>query len=223
MAGVPFWGGDPRDGEDEKNAWDYCWLGDDLLPGIVEDVDVPDGGRDVDAQKAKGDNGVTLKDNGVGAKTVTITLRMWDQEHHEAWKGVRERIDPANPGNIRKPLTITHPKAVEEKIKGVYVKQIVVSHPSPVSGRTATITCVEWFPQPKAAKSEQKIKPAGAGPSGRLGLPGEALPLDGREGLDGLNFGPDPKSPHRDIGVDRERQLAEEAARKRALDAAVDS
>jgi hypothetical protein len=214
VAGVPFWGGDPNDGADEKNAWDFCWLGDDLLPGIVEDFDVSDNGRDVDEQKAKGDNGVALKDNGVGASKVTITLRMWEERHHEAWQEVRRRIDPKNPGGLRTPLAIVHPRATEEQIKGVYVKRIDAQLPNAKSGRTVVIECIEWFPQPKPAKSSQSKKPAG---DRRQGLPGETISLSAIEGIDGVDLGPEPKSRHKDIGVDAERARLANEARKKAL------
>lgn len=209
MAATPFWGGGNEPG-DAARAWDFCWLGDDLLPGIVEDVDVSGNGRDVDKQKAKGDNGVTLKDNGVGAAKVTITLRLWDPEHHEAWQAIRRRIDPKNPGGLRTPLTITHPRATEEGIKGIYVERIDAKHPSAVSGRTIVIECTEWFPAPKPAKSKQEKKPDGAGGQ-RLGLPGEAIPLSAIEGIDGIDLGPEPAGRGKrdqDIVRDAERQAA---------------
>jgi hypothetical protein len=217
VSATPFWGGG-NDPGDEARAWDFCWLGDDLLPGIVEDVEVTGNGRDVDKQKAKGEDGVTLKDNGVGSAQITITLRLWDPEHHASWQEVRRRIDPKNPGGLRAPLTITHPRATEEGIKGVYVERIDAQHPSAVSGRTIVIECSEWFPAPKPAKTSQKQKPTAS--DRRQGLPGEAITLNAIEGIDGIDFGPEPRSRNKDIGVDAERIKAAEAARKAALDKA---
>jgi hypothetical protein len=190
MGAIPYWG-DRDEGEDEDaRSWDFCWLGDDLLPGVAT-VEVTDNGRDVDVQKPKGSNGVSLKDNGVGAAKVKITLQIYTGTQYDAWLKLRKRIDPKNAGGIREPKTISHPETDEAGVKGVYVKQIQAAPPTAKSGRTYTIDCVEWFPQPVKAKSTQKIKPPGNA-SGRQGLPGETIPLTAVEGLDGLDLGPEP-------------------------------
>lgn len=204
-----MWGGDPRK-PDERNLWDVCWLGDDLLPGIVDDIEIDDNGRDVDEQKAKGNNGVSLKDNGVGAAKIKITFRYWTQVQHEAWLDVRKRIDPKNPGGIRAPLVPRHPRFDEESIKGIYVKRIDPGMPNAVSGRKVVIEAVEWFPAAKPAKTTQKVKPKGGDEQKRQGLPGEAVPFSAVEGLDGLDLGPEPNTADKERELDRE--LASRAA-----------
>lgn len=209
MAAIPYWGDDPDEGEDpEARSWDFCWLGDDFLPGLST-VKVSDNGREIQKKKSKGKVGATLTDNGVGPATVTITLRIWTSAQYAAWLPIRKRIDPKNPGAIRAPTRIRHPETDEAQIKGVYVTQIEATPPT-ANGRTYTITCTEWFPQPKDVKATQKIKEDGAATNEKKHrVPGETIQLTGVEGgLEGLDLGT--KDPNEDA--------IEDDLRKRALD-----
>lgn len=144
----PFW---VDEGGSEK-AWDFCWLGDDLLPGIV-DVDAAKA-REVDKQKGHSDDGAHLADKGYVPGTVSIRLRIWRREQWERWQVVRPNIDPQF-GRLRTPLPILHPEAQDAKIDTVYVEKISSSSPQKGGVKVIHIECVQWFP-PKPAKSDQK-------------------------------------------------------------------
>src|SRR5688572_32514624 len=92
MARIPFWGGETL----EEQAWNFVWLGEDLLPGIAEVT--AEKGRAIDVQKSPGSDGATIKDNGFEPGTVDITLRILTREQWEAWQDVLPKIDPQKAG-----------------------------------------------------------------------------------------------------------------------------
>ena len=153
MGAQPFW---VDEGGDEQ-AWDFCWLGEDLLPGLVE---VEAGkSRDVDVQKNKGTDGAALSDDGYVPAAVTITLRMWTREQWAAWQDVYPKIDPQRPGGLRQPLSIVHPEPNHRGIDTIYVTSISGSSPRRGGVKTETIECLQWFPAPKPVKKSTKPKP----------------------------------------------------------------
>jgi len=156
MAGVPFW----ADGSLDAQAWNFCWLGEDFLPGLVE-VEV-DKGRAVDKQKSKGSDGPTLKDEGYEGAVVTITLTIWTAEQWDAWQSVRPKIDPQRAGGLRTPLAIDHPETQDAGVATVYVRRIRSGAPRG-SKKTYTLDCLEWFAAPKETKTEKKPKTKDAG------------------------------------------------------------
>lgn len=152
MARVPFWADDSL----EAHAWDFCWLGENNLPGICS-VEV-DGGRDVDAQKSKGTNGPTIKDEGTEGAKVSISVKMWKAEQHEQWGITLAAIDPLRNNAVQTPFEIHHPATDERQIKYVYVTNVSASQPAPGGVRTVQIECRQWFPQPKPTKTSNKPK-----------------------------------------------------------------
>lgn len=155
MPSAPFWGGDTI----EESAWNFCWLGEDLLPGIVE-VTCPKT-RSVDVKKQKGTDGAELEDTGYEPAKVTIKLKITDAEQWEAWLAVLPKIDPQKPGGLRQPLAILHPEPNSMGVTTVYVTTISGDPPTARSGKTITIECLQWFPAPKATKTSKTPKTKG--------------------------------------------------------------
>ena len=149
---VPYW----ADGSEEASAWDFCWLGDDLLPGVVTDFKCPNRRR-LDQQASPGKDGVTLKDTGYELTAGSITFRMWTREQQEAWVGVRRRIDPKLRGT-RTPLPILHPQTVEAGISTVWIEEVDAGQPNSLDGRYVTIRWQEWTTSTRLAKVSKTTK-----------------------------------------------------------------
>lgn len=152
MSATPFWSDDTL----ESHAWDFCWLGENNLPGICK-VEV-DGGRDVDAQKSKGSDGPALKDEGTQGAKISIEVRMWTAAQHEQWAITLDAIDPLRVNSLKTPFEIYSPATDERGVRYVYVTNVSVSAPKPGGVRTASIECRQWFPQPKPTKKSGKPK-----------------------------------------------------------------
>jgi hypothetical protein len=143
------------EGGDEA-AWDFCWLGDALLPGIAS-LEVTKT-RSVDVKKSRGTDGATLSDDGYEPARVTVRLRMWTAEQWAAYQDLLPQIDPQRPGGLREPVAIVHPEVNVRGIDTVYVTSISGSSPERGGAKVETIECIQWFPQPKPAKSRQEPK-----------------------------------------------------------------
>lgn len=143
---------------DDPSAWNNPILGDITLPGIC--VVTAEKGRDVDRKKAKGQDGYTIHDNGMGPGSVTIVMTLPNRAAWLAWQKIRPTIDPNRAGKIRAPLGIQHPQAADRGIDNVYVKNVKCSPPTARGGMVVTIECEEWFPAPKKTKAASKAKPA---------------------------------------------------------------
>lgn len=152
MAAQPFWVTDDQ----SDLAWDFCWLGEDLLPGIASlSVETA---REIDVQRQKGSNGANLSDDGYEPATVSITLQIYTADQWATWQKVRPKIDPRNAGGLKRPLQIVHPETADAGVENVYVRRISTSNPSARSGKTISIDCIEWFPAPKPAKKSTTPK-----------------------------------------------------------------
>lgn len=152
MPATPFWSDDSL----ASHAWDFCWLGENNLPGICK-VEV-EGGRDVDAQKSKGEEGRALKDEGTDGAKIDIECRMWLPQHHEQWDITQRAIDPLLVNSVKTPFEIHHPACDERGVRYVYITSLSCSHPESGGVRTAHITAQQWFPQPKKTKTSKTVK-----------------------------------------------------------------
>jgi hypothetical protein len=136
-------------------AWDSVWLGDDLLPGVWSAR--PKKGRDVEKVKVKGEDGITLKDNGSSAPQIVLTGRLWHQQDWELWQEIQPNIDPEKPGAVRTPLPIYTALAELTGIRAVYIESIEFDPPKTAAEvLTVTITCTKWFPATKKTQAKTK-------------------------------------------------------------------
>lgn len=151
--------------------WSTCILGGDVLPGVATvECGVK---RDIEKQKKKGDDGVTLKDQGYESAPVTITLVQWLEEHWTSWMAILPKIHPRTKGGVRTPLAIVHPEPNHKGVAQVYVEEIpptVVGTGAEYGKWTITIKAWQWFPLAKPAKSKMKA------PSNGGDLPPTATP-----------------------------------------------
>jgi hypothetical protein len=173
VASIPFWTDDPE-------SWDTVVLGGATLPGIAE-VHF-DKSRDVDKKKSKGNDGITLTDNGADAAEGEITLTIWTAEQWRDWQRIKPKLDPQKAGGIKSPLTIIHPMAASAGVDTVYVEKLSETHPRKGGAQRITMSVVQWFAQPKPVRAkkepDQEVRRAQA--------PGNVF-LTGGEGLDGLS------------------------------------
>ncbi len=152
MAAAPFWMDDTAEGA----AWNFCWLGDDLLPGrSVVSAEGPT--HDIDVQKSKGSDGANLEDNGFKPGSCTVELTIFTSEQWDAWLQVLPHIDPQKPGALTRPLQITHPEPNLLGIQSVTVQKISGSPPSG-GKKVYRIQCIQWFPAVKPSKTDKKPK-----------------------------------------------------------------
>lgn len=142
----PFW----LDTEEGFSAWDALWLGDEFIPGLPT-ITIQKT-RSVDVQKTKGQDGSFLADNGYDPAKVSISVRIWTRAQWEQWLEVLPNIDPQRPGGLRTPLSILNPVPNGMGIDTVYVTSISMGSPEG-SMLTVSIECIQWFPEPKPAKS----------------------------------------------------------------------
>lgn len=154
MTATPFW----ADGSEEANAWNFCWIHGELLPGVIVSLSCPNK-RELDGQRTPGKDGVVLKDTGYLLSRVVIKFRIWTAEQDAAWQGVRRKIDPKMTGT-RSPGPILHPKTTRAGVSTVYVEEVDEGDPSPVDGMIVTITAQEWTDQTRLAKVSSTVKRA---------------------------------------------------------------
>lgn len=155
MAQQPGW----DTGRQEALAWEFCWLGDDLLPGVVEVTS--DKGRDIHKAKPKGTDGCYLEDEGYEGGKVTIRLTMTTEEQWQAYQRILPKIDPEQLGGLKRPVSILHPEPNAKGIKTVYVVRINGGAPSSKSGKVEVLECEQFFPVVKKTKKSKNPKERG--------------------------------------------------------------
>lgn len=161
---LPWWA-------DSDLSWDILILGGEVWPGVCTVATTVK--RALDKQKIKGSDGANLVDQGYEPAPVKITLRLWLREQWTELERLLPTIHPRTKGGVRQPLQIVHP---EPNLKGVH--QVYVEEISPITVEkglgTLTLSCVEWFPEPKPAKQKKKPKDGGPIPSAADVLPPNA-------------------------------------------------
>lgn len=143
----------------DAQAWNFVWLGDSLLPGIAEVTS--DKGRAIDKHKSKGVDGNYLEDEGYEGGTVTIRLRIINDEQWQAYQAMLPSIDPEQIGGLKQPLAILHPEPNSKGINTVYVTRINGGHPSSSAGKVEIIECEQFFPIVKKKKTSKNPKSRG--------------------------------------------------------------
>jgi hypothetical protein len=143
----------------DAQAWNFCWLGDDLLPGIVEVTSRKS--RAIDKHKSKGTDGCFLEDEGYEGGSVTIRLTLINAEQWQAYQDLLTNIDPEQIGGLKRPLSILHPEPNAKGITTVYVTEISGGHPSSASGKVEVIECEQYFPVVKPKKTSKNPKERG--------------------------------------------------------------
>lgn len=156
MSAQPGWETEDLD----ANAWNVCWLGNDLLPGIAEVT--CDKERGIDQHKAKGTDGKFLEDEGYEGGDVVIRLRIINDEQWQAYQLLLPRIDPEQIGGLKRPVAILHPEPNSKGITTVYVRKIAGEPPTSKSGKVEVITCTQFFPVVKNKKTSKTPKGSGA-------------------------------------------------------------
>lgn len=136
--------------EIDPTPWENLILGEQLFPGVwtVETSGVK---REIQVSKAKGEDGITLRDQGMVGPRVTCSGIVTSEEF-VAIVGALATVNPRKPGGIRTPLTIVHPIPNALGIDKVYVDGINLDPPTASKPLVCQIECIQWFPQPKKVK-----------------------------------------------------------------------
>lgn len=159
MGSIPFWGGSGDSSGDSAQEWNTIFLGEDVLPGSAQFTSVRKA-RGIDVQKSKGTDGATLKDEGFEPGRVSIEVTLWEPGHWDEWQRIRPKIDPQKAGGLRTPLDISAPETDEAGITQVYVQEIEQAPPRG-GKKVYRLDCIQWFPEPKAAKTSTTPKSKG--------------------------------------------------------------
>jgi hypothetical protein len=150
---LPFWR--PADIK-EASLWDFVWLGGGLVPGMCADFDISKE-RAIDMAKQKGQDGITLTDNGYEGAPCKMTQILWTQAQWDDFTEWLPNYDPQRPGGSRTPLDIVHPAAALLSVRSVYLRKIHLSNP--VKGiLRVDFEMVQWFPATATAKPKGAAK-----------------------------------------------------------------
>lgn len=149
---VPFW---VEEQIASASFWDFLLLGGVTWPGIwtIE----ADKSRAIDPAKEKGQDGITLTDNGYDASLVKAIGLIWKPTQLEALEEILPNFDPRRPGGSRTPLDIYHPVCTLLAIKTVYLRKISLANPQGGILRV-NLDMIEWFPKTKPASTSKKAK-----------------------------------------------------------------
>lgn len=151
---LPYW--HPVGENPAGSLWDFLWLGGGLVPGFCVAFDI-EKSRSIDQAKQKGQDGITLTDNGYEGAPVKATQILWKQSHWDDFTDWLPNYDPQRPGGSRTPLDIVHPAAALLAVHSVYLKKIHLANP--VKGiLRVDFEMVQWFPATATAKSKAAAK-----------------------------------------------------------------
>jgi len=152
MATIPYY----IDGEDaDAGLWDFCWLGDIFLPGVVS-IDVKDE-FSFDTGKAQGNDGAPVTYKGRNPRTLDLTLKITNRDQFVEWLEVRKQLNAFASGKAVQPYQVTHPQAQSAGITSAYLKSI--SQPQPTSNQPWLIS-MSLIENNPAKPSKQNTAPA---------------------------------------------------------------
>lgn len=171
-AEIPFWsaGGFKRS---EQELWDRVTLYDTRagleiieLPGIAQvQVTLKHKYKPAEAQ---GNDLPPMIPKGMEPKEVTVTLRLYTQDHLSTWRQAIKQLSFDAPGQSVTMFGIDHPQCSLYGITKVIIESIQGNHPNSKDPMVVTLRCKEVGEQKKQAVA----KPVGAaGRSNILGDP----------------------------------------------------
>lgn len=140
----------------DPEPWDTLVLGADNMPGtwVVESDGIK---RELKISKAKGEDGLSIRDEGMTAPRVSCQGQILSEEF-ERLKAILKTITPLKVGGVRTPLTIVHPIPNTLGIDKIYIDGISIKQPTSSSPMVCTLECIQWFPAPKKVKTKQAIE-----------------------------------------------------------------
>lgn len=135
-------------------------LGAVTLPGIIK-VDA-DRSNKFDVKSAPGVSGATITWQGYEPAKVTITIKMWLEEHLEGCAKLLKLIEPKASKGLPSAWKVFHPALQLRNIQEVLVESIKGPNPSDKPGVwEIELSAIEW-------RKEFKAPPQTTKPSGRL-------------------------------------------------------
>lgn len=150
MASVSFWA-DP-DLEAEL-VWNQCRLDDIVLPGLARVCGSLK--ADIEAKKAKGNDGADYSDNGLVPCDFTIELQMWEELQWDAYQALLPRLLPRKRGAARKLWTVQHPACQLMGVGKVYIHEFPFPEPDDDGVVRIALKVLEYIPAPKPVKPVQ--------------------------------------------------------------------
>jgi hypothetical protein len=164
---VPFWvdGIDPN-----ANTWDYVWLGDQLLPGILKEFKI-DSKNTLDVGKAQGNTGAPVTPKGRQPRTISITVQVIKQSEWDDWDATLKALNMQGSDTTQRAFSITHPLAAKFGVTSVYIETLSLPMPSPVNGITFSLSCTENIPAKPVSAAAASKKPGSTTSFGTAGFP----------------------------------------------------
>jgi len=139
--------------DDIASRFNTCLLGTLWLPGVVT-FEVTKSGRDIDAQKPKGQNKAYTEDNGDVLREGTITV--WtpgvNSPEYLVLQDVLQAISPNSPSASKGPHEIVHPEAENQGIETIQIRSVLPRPPTAKDGYVVKLSWIEYVEKPKPVK-----------------------------------------------------------------------
>lgn len=136
--------------ETAPELWHTLNLGGEVWPGLWT-VTTDGIKRELKISKAKGEDGLSIRDEGMTAPRVVCEGIILSREFPALQEKLRKH-SPKQPGGLRTPLTIVHPIPNTLGIDKIYIDGTTITHPTSADPMRCKLECIQWFPAPKPVK-----------------------------------------------------------------------
>lgn len=136
---------------DTFKLYDCIVLAGKRSPGVCK-LNAPKRSLGWDKQKAKGDDGASVVNNGAELCEFQATLTLWkdpDRDEYAGWDAWKPILDTQVKDTDKKALDIYHPQLVAIGVTGVVVKSYTAPQPDGKGGATVHIDFIEFKPKKK--------------------------------------------------------------------------
>jgi hypothetical protein len=157
MSNVPFW-------ESAPQLWDTVKIGPYTLPGIAKVQGSV--ARRIETISAQGNEYSTQTDLGYDGAKITVTLRLWLQEHLDSYAAIAQHIRPAAAlGNKPDPLEVIYPAIAILGVRAMTLMKMTIPEPTQDKGvYQATLDFEEFITKlGKPTKNKTKTLTTAAG------------------------------------------------------------
>lgn len=155
---------------DTHKLYDQFVLAGKKSPGVCHFKGLPKRELGWEKQKAKGEDGASVVNNGVDLAEFSVELELWKDSYRDEfteWDKWRPILETQIKEGSKSALDIYHPQLAELGIKSVVVKSWTAPSPDGKGAGIAEITFLEYAPKkkksagsPKGSKGEGGYNPA---------------------------------------------------------------
>ena len=149
-------------------SWDTITLGDVILPGIVQQVNIQTIWEYDKPKNLKTSGGKSVF-KGKPLREPIVIIKIWTETQYDEWKQIwsttgkwRDLIS----GKTAQPLQVVHPELNQIGINTVVITGIINGLPSQIDGLEIGIEMLEWVDE-KTATNNNTVKKAANQPTRR--------------------------------------------------------